>query len=101
MVSPSSLNCFSLPSDHDPVMELVEGVLQKKLDHWLGIVFGEEYPFLGTESDGQCSQEKCDMKYMKVLGNFSGPFQIEVSFQYKCPGCYMIIILRCPLCLQI
>ena len=81
MFSSSSLNCFSLPSDNDPVKELVEGVLQKKLDHWLGIIFREEYPFLSTESDSYCSQEKCVMKYMKVLGNFSGPFQIEVSFQ--------------------
>ena len=81
MFSSSSLNCFSLPSDNDPVKELVEGVLQKKLDHWLEIIFGEEYPFLSTESDSYCSQEKCVMKYMKVLGNFSGPFQIEVSFQ--------------------
>ena len=62
-------------------MDLVEGVLQKKLDHWLTLIFGEEYPFLDTESDGHCSQEKCVMKYMKVLGNFSGPFQIEVTFQ--------------------
>ena len=71
--SSPSLNCFSLPADHgNPVMDLIEGVLQEKLDSWLKIAFGQENPFLGTEGGV--------VQGMKRLGNFSGPFQIEVTF---------------------
>ena len=73
VLSSSSLNCFSLPADNDnPAMDLIEGVLQEKLDGWLKIVFGQENPFLGTEGGV--------VQGMKRLGNFSGPFQIEVTF---------------------
>ena len=78
-LSSSSQDCFSPPGPHHLVMELVEGVLEKRLDDWLGRIFGEEFPFLGTESDTDCSQGECDRKGMKLLGNFSGPFQIEVT----------------------
>ena len=72
--SSPSLNCFSLPADHgNPVMDLIEGVLQEKLDSWLKIAFGQENPFLGTEGGV--------VQGMKRLGNFSGPFQIEVTFR--------------------
>ena len=66
-------------------MDLVEGVLQKRLDHWLWNIFGEENPFLGTDSDSYCSEGECISKGMKLLGNFSGPFQIEVSLLKSAP----------------
>ena len=84
----SALNCFSLHgSGHGghgghggprhPMMDMVEGVLQERLDQWLANIFAEENPFFGTES-GTCSQEGCAEKGVKLLGNYSGPFQIEV-----------------------
>ena len=82
VISSSSLNCFSLPVDNDnPVMDLIEGVLQEKLDGWLKIAFGQENPFLGTEGGAGCSREDCVVQGVKLLGNFSGPFQIEVTFR--------------------
>ena len=80
--SSPSLNCFSLPADHgNPVKDLIEGVLQEKLDSWLKIAFGQENPFLGTEGGAGCSREDCVVQGVKLLGNFSGPFQIEVTFR--------------------
>ena len=80
--SSPSLSCFSLPADHgNPVKDLIEGVLQEKLDGWLKIAFGQENPFLGTEGGAGCSREDCVVQGMKLLGNFSGPFQIEVTFR--------------------
>ena len=65
--------------------------LQKRLDHW--VIFGEEYPFLGTDSgSSDCSEGDCVSKGMKLLGNFSGPFQIEVSFLKSAPvACNMML----------
>ena len=62
-------------------MDLIEGVLRDKLDGWLKIAFGQENPFLGTEAGAGCSREDCVVQGMKLLGNFSGPFQIEVTFR--------------------
>ena len=87
-LSSSALNCFSLHgSGHGghgghggprhPRVDMVEGVLQERLDQWLANIFGEENPFFGTES-GTCSQEGCAEKGVKLLGNYSGPFQIKV-----------------------
>ena len=59
------------------MMDMVEGVLQERLDQWLANIFAEENPFFGTES-GTCSQEGCAEKGVKLLSNYSGPFQIEV-----------------------
>ena len=78
----SALNCFSLHGSYHggpphPMMDMVEGVLQKRLDQWLANIFGEENPFFGIES-GTCSQEGCAEKGVKLLGNYSGPFQIKV-----------------------
>ena len=78
----SALNCFSLHGSYHggprhPMMDMVEGVLQERLDQWLANIFGEENPFFGIES-GTCSQEGCAEKGVKLLGNYSGPFQIEV-----------------------
>ena len=78
----SALNCFSLHGSYHggprhPMMDMVEGVLQERLDQWLANIFGEENPFFGMES-GTCSQEGCAEKGVKLLGNYSGPFQIEV-----------------------
>lgn len=79
----SALNCFSLHGSYHggpphPMMDMVEGVLQKRLDQWLANIFGEENPFFGIES-GTCSQEGCAEKGVKLLGNYSGPFQIKMS----------------------
>ena len=93
-ISSSSLDCFSPPGHHHPVMDLVEGVLEKRLDHWLGIIFGEEYPFLGTETDTYCIQGECVIKGTKLLGNFSGPFQIEVMSCLKKFPCNMVLITQ-------
>ena len=90
--SSSSQDCFSPPGQHHPVMELVEGVLEKRLDDWLGRIFGEEFPFFGTESETcNCSQGECGRKGMKLLGNFSGPFQIEVMSFLKWYPCEIIL----------
>ena len=49
--------------------------------HLIKIAFGQENPFLGTEGGAGCSLEDCVVLGMKLLGNFSGPFQIEVTFR--------------------
>ena len=65
--------------------------MEKRLDEWLARIFGQEFPFLGTESDTDCSQGECDRKGMKLLGNFSGPFQIEVMSFLKLYPCEIIL----------
>ena len=56
----SALNCFSLHgSGHGghgghggprhPMMDMVEGVLQERLDQWLANIFAEENPFFAPK----------------------------------------------------